>query len=458
MLLRSPGTGPTRLLRILVTVCLTCGLPRAEAETYELTESSGDQRPFIVQSRVQVSGQFQTPAAEGKISQWMVESSASYRYRERRLPGAGRDAAALRSGRLYSQAQARIVIGETVTTPRLHPQVKLLVAQGREDGVQLFSPELLLRRDDIDLLSTPGDSLSVLGLLPRGAIEVGEKWNADTWALQMLADVDAVLKGEVVCRLASVEQQLATVEFSGTIEGASVGAPTKITLSGSYEYDLDHGHIRKLNLSQSEDRKVGAVSPGMKVEARVTMDRTLAGDSSGLEDAVLAGLPLEPDPGQLLLVYDTPWQVRFLHDRGWHLFHKTDRLAILRLLDQGRLISQCNMTRVESVAPGKHTPESQFQSDIRTSLGERLQRIASAEEVKTRPDDPRFIYRVTALGESNGRKLRWIYYLVTEPDGRQVSFVFAVDENDVQALRERDVALVTSVEFLKQQAPTTVQP
>ena len=428
------------------------------AETYSLTESASDERVFSVSSQVTIDGQFETPGTEGKSSSWAAKSVANYRFRSRRLPGAGRDAAALRTARFYEQASARITIDKTVTTPRLHPQVSLLVAQGREDGVLLFSPAMLLRRDDVDLLNGPGDSLSLLALLPRTGVELGEKWNADTWAIQMFADVDAVLKASIVCELRSAESGVAIVGFSGDVEGASAGAPTKITLSGNYEYDLEQKFIRRLKLTQTEDRKVGAVSPGMKVKAEVSLSRSPSSNRKGLEDATLAALPLEPQNGQTLLVYDSPWQVRFLHDRGWHLFHKTDKLAILRLLDQGRLVSQCNLTSIAAAAPGEHTSEEQFQADIRSSLGDRLVEIVGAEQLKSGPADKRFIYRVTAKGKANNRELRWIYYLVAAPSGRQVSFVFAVDEGDVASLKERDVAIVTSVEFLKPQQPATATP
>ena len=44
--------------------------------------------------------------------------------------------------------------------------------------------------------------------------------------------------------------------------------------------------------------------------------------------------------------------------------------------------------------------EKQFQLDVQQALGDRLKSITKAEQMEV--DDGRFLYRVTAVGESNG--------------------------------------------------------
>lgn len=428
------------------------------ADAYELTESATDGRVYSIHTDVVVNGQFQTPVKDKDPRKWSVDSQATYDYRETRLEGTGRDAAAFRSARIYATAQTNIKVDQNVSSRRLHPQIDLLVVTGRQDGVEVFSPSMLLRRDDIDLLSTPGDSLALLALLPRNQVEVEEKWNAETWAAQMFADVDAVSKADIVCQLASVSGGLAKVTFTGVIEGATSGAPTKVSLTGHYLYSLSQKCISALEVQQTEVRSVGAISPGMNVVAKVSMSRQPGGSKQGFEPAQLAVIPLNPSTSQLRLVYDSPWRVRFLHDRNWHVFHQTDRLAILRLLEKGRLVSQCNVSSIAPAEPGSHTSESQFQSDIRTSLGDRLKKITKAEQLTPGNGDRRFIYRVVATGEANGRQLNWIYYLVAHSSGRQISLVFAVDAGDLAGLSERDVEMVLSLEFLPERAPTAAGP
>ena len=102
---------------------------------------------------------------------------------------------------------------------------------------------------------------------------------------------------------------------------------------------------------------------------------------------------------------------------------------------------------------GKHTPEVQFQNDIRRSLGSQLKEITNAELLKT--EEKRFRYRVTAVGEANGIPMTWLYYLCAEPSGRQISLVFSVETKLLKRLANRDLGIVEGLEFLTPDLPST---
>ena len=117
------------------------------------------------------------------------------------------------------------------------------------------------------------------------------------------------------------------------------------------------------------------------------------------------------------------------------------------------MICQCNFSPIARAAAGEHIPLEQFENDIQTSLGSRFKRIVSRERIPT--DDGRVIFRVLVDGavELKGTEatasipMTWIYYLCANSEGRQVSFVFAIEPNLVESLRQRDIDLVKSVEF-----------
>ena len=150
-----------------------------------------------------------------------------------------------------------------------------------------------------------------------------------------------------------------------------------------------------------------------------------------------------------------PGELRIRYGRDWHVFHQSEQSTVLRLLDKGSLISQCNISRIPAVAPGRHTPEERFQADIRIALGDKLAEIERAEQLET--TDGRFLYRVTGVGDSNGEPMHWIYYLCAGPDGRQASFVFAVESKLLDQLANRDVEIVRSLEFLKPAPPRAAE-
>lgn len=454
---RYPG-GKQTVPVLAVVVVLLSWCPSLSAESYSLLEDRESDVVSRVSVDVRIRGQVKTPVAGQKAQEFPISSNGAYIYRERMLPPSGRDARAFRSARIYETAQARIQVGESITTPRLNSGIQFVVVEGERSGVEFYNPLARFRRDDLDLLSVPGESLAALALLPRAEMELGEKWNVDDWAVQMLVDIDAVLKSELVCELKSVKDETALIAFAGSISGATVGAATELTLQGEMQFNIARKYLQSFKLVQTEKRQVGAISPGLEVTAEVNWTRAPIAQDPDLTQARLAQVALEPAVEQLQLVYDSPWSVRFNHSRNWHVFHQTPQILILRLLDQGRLVSQCNVSPVQAAKPGSHTSESQFQTDIQTSLGERLKSIVAAEQITLEGAEDRFVYRVTVDGESGGKKMRWIYYLCAAPSGQQIAFVFAVDREDIERLGKLHELIVSSLQFTARAGqPTAVQ-
>ncbi|WP_299461652.1 hypothetical protein [uncultured Gimesia sp.] len=435
----------------LVAASLSSETKSAAAETYEFRESNTDSRTFNVNSTIKVDGLLETAIKSGQSRTLKLDVEGKLQYLERRLPGKGRDAEALRSLRYYESATANIDVQGQKTFARGRDKHRMIVAEGTTEGLSLHSPVGPLMPSELELLNSPGDSLPVIALLPQSEVEVGEVWTPDRWVLQSLTGLEAVLKSELTCKLESVENELANISFQGKIEGATVGAQTEIAVTGKLQFRMNGHFISHLEMEQTEKRSVGSVSPGMKVTARVNWNRTLAVGTGPLTDEALAAIPLETKPEAKYLSFEPPWDVRLLLPRDWYVFHQTSQVAVLRLLEKGSLIAQTNISKIPSVKPGSHTSEEQFQQDIRTSLGANLIKILKAENLS--PADGKFIHRVTVAGKANEIPVQWIYYLCAAPSGRQISFVFTVDEKLVDQLDNRDTDLVLSLEFLEPQAP-----
>lgn len=445
--------------------CLTLFVSMARlavaADEVELAEPESDLRVRSVRSHVQVSGELMTAAGGGKVIPLKLSSDAQFRFLERRLSGAGRDAETLRAARLYRFASADIEVvpsdaPKEAAAPKKSslslPATKhLLVAHGRREGAFLYSPTATLTFDQLDLIRTPGDSLAVLGLLPPGEVKVGDTWKPESWSVQMLCGLEAMLKGEIACKLDSADDDAAKVSFTGSAEGATLGATSGVQLAGDFTFDRKQNLMTRLRLKQTEKRSVGAVTPGMEVTASVVLERSLAEAADGTEflsDKAVASIPLEPAPEMQLLRFES-WGLRFYHERAWHQFHQTKDVAVFRLMENGSLLAQLNVSPVPAVAAGSHTPEEQFQTDIRQSLGKRLKSIAKAEQIPARnAADKRFVFRVTADGEADGVPMTWFYYLCASPLGQQVSLVFAVETKNLEKFNSRDAALVQFLEFM----------
>ena len=434
------------------------------ADRIELREETSDARVRSVEVELSVNGKVFPSPGPDKALKLGVE--ARFEYFERRLPKAGRDAESLRCVRHYIQARASIQAGDQISNTSLRNSLRLVVAQGQLAGIELFSPSGPLTYNELELLHVPGDSLAVLGLLPDATVELSETWKAPVWAVPLVTGLEAVEKGDLTCKVESLQENVARIGFQGEIMGAAAGAAAGIEVTGHLLYDRDQKLVSRVEVTQSEKRAIGAVSPGLDVVAKVIVSRRVADGSARLTDKDLAGLPLDSNAANRLLLLEAPaWNLRMYHDRRWHLFHQSSDVALLRLLDQGGFIAQCNIKRLPQAEPGQHVAEEQFQADIRQSLGKNFQQIVHSEKLKLK--DGLYVYRVVAVGsvdrlnekkEPESGPMQWIYYLVANSDGRQLSFVFSVDPRQAKELENRDLSMVAGVEFLAPRPRPTPAP
>jgi hypothetical protein len=445
-----------RLALRVAAVCLACatdGLLRA-AERIELREDAADSRIRKVEVELAVSGKlFPEPGPDKALK---LEVGAAFEYTERRLAGTGREAQALRAIRHYDQARASIQAGDQTSNVMLRKSARLIVAQGQWDGVDLFSPSGPLTYGELELLRIPGDSLAAVGLLPDSAVESDETWKPADWVVPLITGVEAVEKHDLVCRLASVSPLEAAIGITGDVTGATAGAAAALHVDGRLVYDRKQKLVTRIELTQTEKRSIGAVSPGLDVIAKALLTRSLVARPVRLTDEDLAGLSLEANDASRLLMFDAPaWNVRFYHDRRWHLFHQTSESALLRLLDRGGLIAQCNIKKLPDAEPGQHVSQEQFLADIERTLGKNFRQIEQTEKLKLKEE--LFVIRVVVSGTVERRNaknepepgpMEWIYYLVAHSDGRQIAFVFSLDPRQADELDNRDLAIVAGLEFL----------
>lgn len=431
------------------------------AERVQLAEDLLADTPWQVTTTVAVEGKlYPQPGPQSAIP---LKVEAAFRYLEKGTAGTGRQAQALRSIRFYEQAGASIRAGNQVSNIDLRDETRLIVATGSDGGVELVSPSGPLRASELDLLRTAGDSLSVRALLPDSAIEPGESWKPANWVPPFFVGIEAVEKSQLTCRLEKLDKQLATIKVTGEIVGAVLGAGARVEIDGQIEFDVAERNWRKLSLVQKEKRSVGAVTPGLDVEARVTVVRAPAPKARRLSASELSGVPLDANEASRLLMFDAPlWNVRFFHDRNWHLLNQNSDSALLRLLEKGELIAQCSVKKLPDAEPGQHVPEEVFQKDIQKTLGKNFREVIQSERVRLR--EGRYVYRVVVSGTVASRNdkgdevlapMQWNYYLVANSDGRQLALVFSVDPELAKVLKERDLSIVGGLEFLKPAAGPT---
>ena len=468
--------------RVLVTgaaVLLYGGLALRAADAVKLAEPETDQRAFKVSVAMEVTGKLETPR-EDRLQQTPLEGTATLTYEERRLPGGGRDAEAYRSVRVYEKAQTDIKTGDFQTVRSLRPSRKLIVTEGTREGLRQFSPAGALTYEELELLQFPGDSLGLLALLNDTALEPGEVWKPSDWVLQFVTGIEASEKAAINCKLESVTGGVARVQFSGEIRGADLGARCVIKVSGHYLYDIAGKYLKRAEVTQEDTREAGVLNPAFGITAKAVLDRKPLDKPAGLADEVLKANTLESNEGSLLLIYEQPqWGVRFFYGRDWHVFHQTPDMAILRMMQQGGVVAQMQLSPVRQPAkPGEHVDPEKFKSDIKKQLGGNFQQFLFDEPVKR--DDKHYHYRVIAVGgvqrsvpkqadgndESKKAKpasktdgddaaaetqfipFQWIYNLLAAPDGRQAILTFVLEADQLEKFKAQDAIILSNFQFL----------
>ncbi len=177
------------------------------------------------------------------------------------------------------------------------------------------------------------------------------------------------------------------------------------------------GLVTRLEVSRVENRQAGPVEAGLDVNSTLTLLRRPARLIPELNDAALSSLALDVSPQRQLLQLVSPdGKYNLLHDRQWHTYWDDPKLVVLKRLDKGKVVAQCNLAVGPNAGRGKHQDLTQFRDDLRRSLKQRFVQFLGAGEVDGDPAGG-YRYKVGVQGREGELGVLWNYYLVASPRG-----------------------------------------
>ena len=330
---------------------------------------------------------------------------------------------------------------------QVRPEVSLLIAERREGGVVVFSAGGPLTRSELDLVQTTADPLALAGLLAKKAVKEGERWTVSDEAAKALTDYDALASNRLEARLEELTDDSARISLGGEVRGASRGGEGVIACKGSFRLDRKLGFITELKLERTESRKPGPVEHGLEVKSTLAVDRTAVEAPPELSEAALSCMAIDSGPQRELLLLTPPnGRYTILHDRDWHLVYDDDRQVVLKRLDHGEFIAQCNLAVGPNAGRGKHQDLEQFQADVRRALGKRFGRIYAKGEVEGPPSGG-FRYKVSAEGREGDLEIVWHYFLVASPEGDQLLVTFTLGKGHEKKFADQDLQIIGSLEW-----------
>ena len=356
-----------------------------------------------------------------------------------------------RSIRHYHEATAEVKVGQGLATPKLNPERRIIVSQTDDDGAVLFSPLGPLSRDDLDLVDIQGNSLAVMGVLPNRSIQVGDRWTLDRVPLAVLLGLDVITQSDVQGTLEKLDGQTAI----RTIEGGGRGCGRGHCLK---DRNPSQGQFRRTRLAVTW---LAATSASDGISRR----RSLASTSSPPAAGSIATEPIgrvrrskrwanRPDarPGFNAAGVSTAKSgFRLIHDRRWRVMVDRHDVCVLRCVDRGDLISQCNISDFSDAEPGKRMALETFQEEVRQSLTGSAGQISEASQNTT--DDGQRVLRVQAAGVTAEVPIVWVFYHISNEQGRQAALSFTMESKVLERFAEGDRTLVESFQFTPRPQP-----
>ena len=412
--------------------------------TYPLVARQDTGQGQVVQVLLEVRGELKLNAEGRGTRSLPLEVDAKLHYQERFLDFSD-DPWRRRSVRHYDEAFASIKAGGGLVNRRLDPDHRTILVEARGGAHVLFSPRQPLRREQVELLDVLGSSLLIDHILPQRAVNVGEQWNVDSDALAGLFSLEVVTENDAVVRLASVEDDVALIEIEGRIGGSIGGVASDIDFKARCNFDLRQQRLTWYAVSLREKRAIGHAQPGFEVTARLRMVLEPAASLESLSDEKLARLPPDDAASRLLIYQPERSYYRLIHDRRWHAMIDRHDLSVLRLVDRGELVAQCNISELPDLEPGQHLALKEFQSQIRHTLRDRFGQFIEATQ--STGEDGRRVLRVVVAGSASEVPIQWIYYHISDPQGRRAAIAFTLEASLAERFAEADRKLVESFQF-----------
>jgi hypothetical protein len=328
-----------------------------------------------------------------------------------------------------------------------------IVAASVSAGVQtLFSPLGPLNRGELDLIDLPASSTLLGGWLPTKAVSVGEVWHLDGQLLATLLGLDAVNQSDLQCKLDRIEGQSAVVHAQGNVSGAVGGVASQMRVAAKFNVDLDRKTISWFAMSVQEKRSVGKAMPGMDVTVRIQLALSPLAGSPYLDDGVLGDLTLTPDDGATMLEFvSEAGGFEVLLNRNWHVMVDRQDVSVLRLVEQGDMVAQCNITALPALEPGKTYSIGEFQQDVKKALDEGFGEFTAASESLT--NHGLHAMRIVATGQTADIPIQWIYYHFSSEKGQRASCVFTCPADLSDRFGATDEAVISSFQFRQPPAP-----
>lgn len=405
---------------------------------------------FRVRVELDIEGNVNVPTnpliSKEKAAQVPVKSSSVLDWEERLL-GYNIDRTGHSAERFYYEAQSTGKVGKKEQNVRLREQ-SLAVRVQRDAGQWVvYSPDVYLEGQEIDLLKVPASSMAVDALLPTVAVKIGDEYKPDKEILAKLLSLAAVQESSVVAEIVTLDEKSSKIHLKGRVDGSVAGVPTTIDLVAKLVFDREQATCTWIALAIREVREIGKSEPGFDIAGTIRMIRKPLDAPARLSSTPATDLPAQP-PADRLLTELTSGAVGYLvlMDRRWKIMSNAAGASMMRMVEDDRGIAQANLHPLGKMAAGTQLTLEAFISESKKSMGDRfVELLQSKEEVNSAGLR---VMRATIQGAVQGVPVQWVMIQFSNDLGRRLMVTFTVGDEHLDTFAGSDEQLIGSLRYL----------
>lgn len=437
-------------LALYPTAVALCGLilsTIAAAETFDIqvaTDRGIQQRVearFEHQGKVLVDQGGQTD----QLKRLPMNTVATMTYYQR-LTGSNKDPQAIR---YFANSNGNFNIEKGKVSSSVSNENRMIVARLKSvpgQRLQMASVMNTLSQSEFELIKNPADPLSYAKLLNKKNVKIGDKWKTDNNALADFLTVDRILLNETQLLLKNVVKNKARIYMLGKVDATIDDVGTGLKVSGIFDVDLSSQTVTDVRLNIDEAREAGQVAAGFqgksKIDIRITRDSScehLSNDKLKKytkSRRIKQKLKWASDSGRFALEYDPRWRVIAAEQEA----------AVLRYIDDGDLMAQCDVVQLPARPANKPLSLEAYKKEVEKIIrSDKTARISASKELTT--SNGLKALKITVKGIEKELPVQWIYYHVSSEDGRRLTFVFTLEQEIANVFQPSDHRMVNGLSF-----------
>ena len=410
-----------------------------------------------VKIAIDVTGQLKLNADGKEVRKLPMQVKGTLEYVERQLPTVpapakadGKTTAATigRWARYYQTAVAKITLAEQPVEQGLREDRRLFAINNEPTAAVLFSPMGPLTREELELVDIPFGTTQLARLLPKGKVAtgVGSSWKLADSDVSALLCLDNVSQHDLSVTFNEITGGEAKATLTGKVQGAVAGVSTELEITANFNYTLAQQQVTWLSATLQEDRAIGHAQPGYSAETKLKVIVETAESPVEVSDKSLGELPTVASIGTTLIDFQSiEANFTLAHDRRWRTMADSKDLAIMRMVDKGDLIAQCNISRQPPLPKGSQLTLEGFQAEIRKNLGKTFGQFVEAGQSVN--DRGQRVLRVLITGMASELPIQWTYYHISDEAGNRAVIVVTLESSLVEKYPALDTQLLAGFNF-----------